>query len=381
MIDAPPPSRLLHIGLACGGTGGHIFPGLATAAVLRERGHRITLWLAGKDIEAAAVKDWVGPRHTVKAEGFQHGLSWKSVRTAGRLVGAFLETRRLMRGERPDVLLAMGSYASVGPVSSALSLRVPVVLHEANVTPGRVVELFAKRARAVAGCFEESRHYLRKVDLVLTGMPLRPDLEAGARDYQYKPLRNGVLTVLVMGGSRGARAVNEIASHAVATLHRHHRNLRVIHLTGREQETKIREFYSEKGIPAEVHPFLHDMAGVYRRTDLALCRAGAATCAELCAYGVPSLLVPYPYAAKDHQTLNAEAMQRNGAADLVAEKDLEASWLAEYLEGCLNTPARLERISHAARARGHASSALELALCVEAAAASRAPAIPAGLRD
>lgn len=368
IAPATPDQRLLHIGLACGGTGGHIFPGLATAAVLRGKGHRVTLWLAGKDIESSAVKDWDGAKHTVKAEGFQHGLSWKSVRTAWRLAGAVRETRRLMSADRPDVLLAMGSYASVGPVASALLLRVPVVLHEANVTPGRVVALFARRARTVAGCFEESRHYLRSVDLVLTGMPLRRDLEEGARGFEYKPLRNGPFTLLVMGGSRGAKAVNLIASNAIADLHRQNKNLRVIHLTGAEQEVQVRDFYLRRHIPAEVHRFVHDMGALYRRTDLAICRAGAATCAELCAYGIPSLLVPYPHAAKDHQTLNAEAMQRNGAADLVAEKDLEAAWLTEYLEGCVNTPSRLERIGRNARTLGHASSARELAECVERAA-------------
>jgi UDP-N-acetylglucosamine--N-acetylmuramyl-(pentapeptide) pyrophosphoryl-undecaprenol N-acetylglucosamine transferase len=354
--------------LACGGTGGHIFPGLATAAVLRERGHRVTLWLAGKDIETAAVRDWDGPRHTVRAEGFQHGLSWRSARTAARLLGAFWETRALMRSDRPQALLAMGSYASVGPITAALSLRVPVVLHEANVTPGRVVSLFATRARAVAGCFEETRHYLRKVDLAITGMPLRRDLEVGAGEHRYQPLRAGAFTVLVMGGSRGARAINALASEALALLHPLVPRLRVIHLAGREEAARLEAFYAGRGLTAEVHSFVHDMAAIYRRADLAICRAGAATCAELCVYGLPSLLVPYPHAAKDHQTLNAEAMQRNGAADVVAERDLEADWLAEYLEGCLHTPSRLERISQAARALGHASSARELALCVERAA-------------
>jgi UDP-N-acetylglucosamine--N-acetylmuramyl-(pentapeptide) pyrophosphoryl-undecaprenol N-acetylglucosamine transferase len=368
MIAPASPSRILRVGLACGGTGGHIFPGLATASVLRERGHEVTLWLAGKDIEASAVRDWVGPRHTVKAEGFQYGLSWKSVRTAWRLAGAIREARNLMKGDKPDVVLAMGSYASVGPVAAALTLRVPVVLHEANVTPGRVVELFARRARLVAGCFEESRHYLRKVDLVLTGMPLRKDLEAAGEGFQYRPMRNGALNVLVMGGSRGAKAVNVVASNALDTLYRSYRNLRVVHLTGRDQEAEMRAFYPARGIPAEVHPFVHDMSELYKKTDLAICRAGAATCAELCLFGIPSLLVPYPFAAKDHQTLNAEAMHRAGAADVVAEKDLEAEWLAEYLEGCLHTPSRLERISRAAKALGHASSARELAECVEKAA-------------
>jgi UDP-N-acetylglucosamine--N-acetylmuramyl-(pentapeptide) pyrophosphoryl-undecaprenol N-acetylglucosamine transferase len=365
----------VKIDLACGGTGGHTFPGLATAAILKEWGHEVTLWLAGKDIEADSVQDWDGPRHTIYAEGFQHGLSLRSVQTARHLWEACKRCKEIMRKEPPDVLLGMGSYASVGPVFAALKLKAPVVLHEANVYPGRTVSHFARKASAVAASFEETRHYLRGIDLKVTGMPLRKPIELAARGQV--PIRSDDrrFTILSMGGSMGARALNEMVSHGVLQLQQIRQDFHVIHLTGQADEAHIRERYEAAGISCEVSGFVHDMPRVYNETDLAICRAGAATCAELSSFGIPALLVPYPYAARDHQTANAQAMERIGCADFVPESDLESLWLAEYLEGCMNTPTRMERMSKAARSRSRMNAAEGLAQLVMEAAGSRRPSL------
>ncbi|MFT5125859.1 MAG: UDP-N-acetylglucosamine--N-acetylmuramyl-(pentapeptide) pyrophosphoryl-undecaprenol N-acetylglucosamine transferase [Kiritimatiellia bacterium] len=361
----------MKIGLACGGTGGHTFPGLATAAVFKDRGHEVTLWLAGKDIESASVKDWDGPSYTIYAEGFQHGISLRSVQTARQLFEAYKQCKKIMRDDRPDVMLGMGSYASVGPVAAALKLKIPVALHEANVYPGRTVSLFSKRATAVAASFEETRHYMRGVDLTVTGMPLRKQIELAARANVNFHTTDHRFTILSMGGSRGSRPLNEIVSHGVLQLQKIRPNFHVIHLTGQADEERIRARYHEAGISCEVKSFVHDMTRVYAETDLAICRAGAATCAELSSFGIPALLIPYPYAARDHQTANAQAMERIGCADFVPESDLEALWLAEYLEGCMNTPARMTRMSKAARNRSRMNAAEGLAELVLEAAESR----------
>ena len=203
----------LRIHLACGGTGGHIFPGLATGCVLKDRGHAVTLWLAGKDVEQAAVRGWEGPVITVPAEGFIAGLSWRSLKTAFRLIGASRRCHGRMSADRPDVLLAMGSYASIGPATAAFRLRVPVVLHEANVIPGRAVTMLAGRATAIAAAFEETRFYLRRHEVVLTGMPLRREVLA-ARSVEIPRPAPPRFTVLVTGGSRGARRLNRVVSRA-----------------------------------------------------------------------------------------------------------------------------------------------------------------------
>lgn len=353
----------MKIAIACGGTGGHIFPGLATAHILRDRGHDVTLWMAGKDVEADALKSWPGRVEKVRSRGFEQ-ISLRAFGTAWGLAGAVRKCRAIMRDDPPDVLLAMGSYASVGPLGAALTLRIPFVLHEANVVPGRAVALFARRAAAVAGCFEETRYYMRHCDLALTGMPLRRELiEASALP---PPARTSAkFSVLVMGGSRGAHALNTVVSRAICRAHAAGTAIRVVHLTGPADEAAIREQYTRAGVDHDVRAFTHDMAALYRGTDLAVCRSGAATCAELSSFGVPSLLVPYPYAARDHQMANARAMERARAADVVPESDLSAAWLAGYLAHHVRERDRLRRMAEAARARAEGSGADRLASLVE----------------
>ena len=152
----------MKIALACGGTGGHIFPGVATAEVLAARGHEVELWLAGKDGEDRLVDGWDGPVVTVQSEGFSDGVSTRAMGTAWKLMGAARRCTSVMRKNRPDVVLGMGSYATVGPVVAAMRLQIPFVLHEANVLPGRAVSLFSRWASAIAGSFEETRYYLRR---------------------------------------------------------------------------------------------------------------------------------------------------------------------------------------------------------------------------
>ncbi len=350
----------LRIALACGGTGGHIFPGLATAEVLRERGHEVHLWLAGKDVESEAVSGWDGPVHTVPSEGFMHGVSPRSLKTAWTLMGSARKCVDLMRRNLPQVMLGMGSYASVGPAYAAMRLKIPVVLHEANVLPGRAIGLLSRWAVTVAGSFEETRFYLRGRPLVVTGMPMRRDLAEAAAQRRNGKRDPGQLTLLVMGGSRGAHALNQTVTRAVCECHRLGHKFQVIHLTGRADEITVRGDYRTHGVSAEVLAFTRDMAAIYAAADLAICRSGASTCAELSAFGVPALLIPYPHAANDHQTANARAMEKVGAADVVPEKDLSDDWLKDYIAQCILAPNRLERMSAATRRRaaGQGASAL-----------------------
>ena len=355
----------MNIAVACGGTGGHIFPGLATADELVRRGHRVTLWLAGKGIEAAAAAGWTGPVVTLHASGFSTRFSLRAIGTALSLLKAGSEGRRRMRENPPDVLLAMGSYASVGPVLAALRLRVPVVLHEANVVPGRAIRLFSRWATAVGIAFDASSYYLRGARLTVTGMPIRRDLEEAAARMAPRTYGADRFTLLVMGGSAGAQRLNEEVPQAVATLGLKPPRLRVIHLAGKAGAESVRARYAALGLDAEVLAFTHDMASLYAAADFAICRSGAATCAELSAFALPSLLVPYPHAVADHQMANARAVERSGAADVVGDADLRAAWLAEYLRERMQQPERLQQMSRASAARAQSQGARELADLVE----------------
>lgn len=353
----------LNIALACGGTGGHIMPGLATAEVLMKRGHHVVLWLTGRDTETKSIQGWSGEIVRVPAEGFPNGISIKALRTAWKIWRAGSKCRRIMRRKKPDIVLAMGSFASAGPVLAAWRLGIPYVMHEANVIPGRAVSLFARRARVVACSFEETRFYLPGRNVEVTGMPLRASLES---PLPSEPLMDrNLFTLLVMGGSSGAHLLNERVAEALIRFAPEEAKVQIIHLTGIADEAGVREQYRAAGIKARVHAFHQDMASLYRITDLAICRAGASTCAELFAFSVPSLLVPYPHAARDHQTLNARAMEKIGAADVVQEKDLSVEWLHDYIRESILHPGRLARMSASLKARAPDKAADRLADLLE----------------
>lgn len=359
----------MKVAVACGGTGGHVFPGLATARELLRRGHDVTLWLTGRDTEQAALKDWDGPAVQVPARGFPLGFSMESLKRAWLLARAVGRSRRLMRANRPDVLLAMGSYASVGPCGAARLLGVPIVLHEANVIPGRAVRLFARAAAAVAAGFEETRFHLHRARLSVVGIPLREELTEAARAL---PPRGSVVQnpfrLLIVGGSLGAHRLNEVATATLVRLQQKGQAVAVTHLTGKDDEAAVRAAYQAAGVAAEVIAFTKYMAPLYHAADLAICRAGASTCAELAYFGVPALFVPYPRAAMDHQTANARALEKRGTADVVAESALTPEWLEAYLAQTLHKPERLARLRAAALKEGVKDGTAALATLVEACA-------------
>jgi len=323
---------------------------------------------------------------TVYARGVSSRAPRALIATCFRLARAVLQCRRSMRSFAPDVLLAMGSYASIGPVLAARWLNIPVVLHEANVIPGRAIHFLSRWAAAVAVGFEETRQHLAGRRLVVTGMPVRgtgrQTTDDGRRTTEAKEqypaiinykseisnwgaLAPSVFTLLVMGGSRGAHRLNEIASGAIIRLHREGRVLQTIHLAGKADEEAIRQAYRQAGVPHAVFGFLHEMARAYRQASLAICRSGASTCAELSCYGVPALLVPYPFAIHQHQAANADALAAAGSADICDEQILTVDWLAGYVAGLMRDSARLAHMRTVALRRITNNPAAALADLVE----------------
>ncbi|MBN2163455.1 MAG: UDP-N-acetylglucosamine--N-acetylmuramyl-(pentapeptide) pyrophosphoryl-undecaprenol N-acetylglucosamine transferase [Pontiellaceae bacterium] len=357
--------KVLKIGVACGGTGGHIFPGLATANVLLDRGHDVTLWLAGKDVESDAVQGWSGKVVVVPSEGFQFGLSLRSFLTIKKLLSAYRSALVPMRKNRPDVLLAMGSYASFGPVKAAHRLKIPYVMHEANLVPGRAVSLLARKAHTVAVSFDKTRFYLKHPQIETTGLPLRKTLQLASMNVQREWDPVDPLRILVMGGSRGAQVLNEVVPQAIVSAAGKGIDIEVEHIVGMQDVQSVNAIYQAAGVKANVHHFVQDMERLYLKTDLALCRSGAATCAELAAFAVPALLIPYPFAVRDHQMSNARVLQDSSAADVVAQEDLTSTWLCDYLVNVFQMPARLERMSMAMKKRAQTDAADQLADLLE----------------
>jgi UDP-N-acetylglucosamine--N-acetylmuramyl-(pentapeptide) pyrophosphoryl-undecaprenol N-acetylglucosamine transferase len=341
---------------------------LTVARVLAARGHDVTVWLGGTNVEGLALADWTGPVVRVRAEGFLAGAGWlRRLTAAWRLGLAVLEGRRHMRVSKPAVVLGMGSYACVGPAVAAWTFGVPLVLHEANVIPGRAVSLLSRMARFVAVTFGATRRHIRHAAVEITGMPVRRDLSEGGA--LSGTLQEDIFTVLVMGGSQGSRRINEVASRALGVLVERGVRVQVVHLCGPMQAADVlRAYYAEHGVPAAVREYLTEMGKAYAIADLAVCRAGAATCMELAACGIPAVLIPFPFAARDHQTANAEAMESACAAVHMPEHGLTVDGLAATIDYLASDGKARDAMGRAMAALARPDAAERLADLVERAA-------------
>ena len=317
----------MKVVVACGGTGGHAFPGLAVAEELRARGHDVTVWSSGRDIESSVMKGWTGPV-------FATGARQLRARNVFSILASLIRCRRAMKKSRPDVLLAMGSYSSLPPVVAAKLARVPIVLHEANTVPGKAVDLLSRFAARVATSFDMTAKCLPKARIVKTGLPVRESISKGTR-FDFIPA--DAFTVFVTGGSQGAHAVNELLCQALVMLKRdldrrtEKKGLYVIHQTGAKDEAFVKEAYAKAQIPSRVKAFENAMADAFASADIVVARAGASTCFELAACGKPALLIPLPSAMRDHQHFNAEAFAAKGAADEGIQDQLQPQQVCRYL--------------------------------------------------
>lgn len=327
--------------VACGGTGGHAFPGLAVAEELVKRGHDVTVWDSGRDIEGSVMKRWKGPT-------FSTGARQLAVKNAFSILCSFFRCRKEMKRAKPDVLLAMGSYSSLPPVLAARSCGVRVCLHEANTVPGKAVEFLSRYADVVATSFEVTSKYLPEVKTVRTGLPVREDITKGTR-FSFIP--SNAFVVFVTGGSQGAHAVNELLSSALALLkneldqRKDARPLYVIHQTGVADEGRVLAAYTAANLPSRVQAFEREMANAFASADIVVARAGASTCFELAACGKPALLIPLPSAMRNHQHFNAEAFAASGAADEGIQDKLAPKQICRHLLNFYENPDRLKKMS------------------------------------
>ena len=357
----------MKVVVACGGTGGHAFPGLVVAEELARRGHEVTLWDSGRDVESSVLKRWTGAT-------FSTGARPLTARNALALLRSVVRCRREMRRTRPDALLAMGSYSSLPPVLAARSCGVRVVLHEANAVPGKAVDFLSRFASVVATSFPVTSRYLPNAETVVTGLPVRGDIASGKRFSFIPP---NAFVVFVTGGSQGAHAVNVLMSKAMVMLRREMeesgagRPLYVIHQTGLRDEGEVMGAYAAAGLPSRVHAFEDEMADAFASADFVVARAGASTCFELAACGRPALLVPLPSAVRDHQHYNAEFFAAAGAADEGVQAKLTPRAVCRYLcRKCLN-PASLAAMAEKSRALAAPDAAARVADLVEGKEATR----------
>ena len=360
----------MNIIVSGGGTGGHIYPALTIIRAIqrREPSARI-LYVGGKNgLEADIV-----PREGIDfiamdLAGFQRKLSLENVGRAWRALRAVARARGIVHGFRPDVAIGTGGYVA-GPILLAASLAgVPTLVQEQNVFAGVTNRILAKFATAIAVGMEDAQRVFPKEKTYVTGNPIRPEVltatrAEGARAFGFDPLKK---TVLVSGGSRGARSINramvEVITHAAEQ-----QEVQYLHVTGADEHGDTLARIRRAGVRLEEHshlrvlPYLYNMPEAMAMADVAVFRAGATGLAELAARGVPAILIPYPYAAENHQEKNAHAMEAAGAAEVILNRDLSGAVLKAKLHALLADDAHRTAMAAAMRSLGKPEAAEEIA--------------------
>ena len=341
----------MKFAIACGGTGGHLFPGLAVAEVLRARGHEVLLFISEKEVDSRALQNHPDlPRQKLPSIGLPSVVSPALIAFLGRLRASLRKCSQVYGEGRPDAVLGMGGFTSIAPLIAAWRRGIPAFLHESNAIPGKANRLAARFCRMVLLGFGDCARHFPKCPTLVTGTPIRRELTEGVPGAQEARRKLGLdadrRTLLVMGGSQGAAGINVLMTRAAPRLAT--RALQVIHLAGERDEGVVRAAYDDAGLSAAVLPFCDRMQDVYPAAYFALSRSGAASLGELSWFGLPSVLVPYPHAAEDHQTWNAQIFVRAGAARMLPEKGATGEGLARVLGELLDSPAALGEMSVAA---------------------------------
>lgn len=336
--------------IAGGGTGGHLFPGVAVAEELRAREPEAAVRFVGtrRGIEARVLPDLGWELDLIEVSGLKTVGLLGTLRGLVRLPRALWQARKVIKAFAPDAVIGVGGYAS-GPVVLMARLRgIPTAICEQNSIPGLTNKILGKLVRVVFLSFEESRRFFKPKKIVMSGNPVRRDLLAKLLAPAPAPAA-GPIHVLVSGGSLGAVAVNALAADALIALAKT-TPLTITHQTGDKDLEPTAKRYADAGVTADCRAFIKDMASTYQRADLVIGRAGATTVAELAIAGKPAIFIPYPFAADNHQEINAREMATAGAALMFRQSELTAEVLADALRPLLADPAKRAAMGAAMKA-------------------------------
>jgi len=359
----------LRIIVSGGGTGGHIYPAITIINTIREKCPEAEFLYVGTPhgLEADIVPKEGLPFATVDLQGFERHLTPRNLLRAGKAMAAVVKAGKIVRDFRPDAVIGTGGYVC-GPILMAASLRhIPTVVQEQNVLPGITNKILSRFVSRIAVGSEAAKPYFPAEKTVYTGNPIRravmeADREEGARAFGFDPAKK---TVLISGGSRGARAINR-AMVGVLVEAAGNPEVQMLHATGAKEYDDVMSRLKEAGLAElpehlKVLPYLYNMPQAQAMADLAVFRAGATGLSELTARGIPSILVPYPYAAENHQEFNARALEKAGAAKVILNRELTSETLGEALQELLADEEKLRSMAKASRQLGRPEAADEIA--------------------
>src|ERR1700684_3761595 len=353
----------MRIIIAGGGTGGHVISDLAMAHQLRRQFAAEVLFIG----TARGIEPRLVPQAGFRLELIQVGaLKNVSLMTRAKtlfdLPRAIAASSRMLSDFDPEVVIGVGGYASGPAMVAAIRRRLPTLAFEPNVVPGFANRMIARWVSAAAVHFEETCRYFPHCQV--TGVPVRSAF------FDMPAKAGGTPTLLVFGGSQGARAINQAMIESLPGLRAKVPGIHIIHQTGQRDYDYVLAAYQQSGISGEVHKFIDDMPGTFARADLLVCRSGASTVGEITAAGKPAIFVPFPAAADDHQNVNARALERAGAAVVVEESNLDAAYLVDTIAALIGDPPRLRSMSVAAKSLAHPKAVEDIAEMVAGLAGS-----------
>ncbi len=351
--------------VAGGGTGGHVFPGVALAeeVVGRHPDNDVVFVGTARGLEARVVPEAGFPIELIDVKGLKGKGPLKLLANLLMLPRAFLQCLRVLRRWRPDVVVGVGGYASGPVVLAAWMLRIPTAVQEQNAVAGFTNRVLGHFVEAAFTAFPEAGRYFADRKVYQLGNPIRREL---MENYMRPSLQHDRLRVLVFGGSQGAHALNMRMIESLPHLADLRQRIEIVHQTGARDREQVEAGYRACGFVPDVREFINDMSTAYARADLVVCRAGATTLAELTVCKKPSILIPFPKAADNHQVRNAQSLVEAGAAVMIEEKDLTGELLAGEIRAVLGQPERRDLMARAAGRLGAPQAAGEITdVCTE----------------
>ena len=359
--------------IAGGGTGGHLFPGIALAEEVVTRHHKNEVVFVGteKGLEARVVPQAGFPLEFIRAQGLKGKGLWQFIKGLLALPMAFIASFRILQRHRPDVVVGVGGYSSGPVVMAAWMMGIPTAVQEQNALPGFTNKTLGKFVKVVFTAFEGARAFFPEGKVHLVGNPIRRKL---MDNYLRSHVAHEHFSVLIFGGSLGAKGINQRVVEALDHLGDLKEQVTFVHQTGKNDLEMVSKGYSDRGFHAEVREFIDDMSDAYARADLVVCRAGATTLSELTVCKKASILIPFPFATDNHQEANAQALVEAGAALMFRQSELTGQQLAEQIRALKMDPARLKQMEKKAGLLGRPEASKELAdICVELMVAAYGP--------
>jgi len=345
--------------IAGGGTGGHLFPGVAIAEEFRRRDRTNNVLFIGtkRGLEARVLPQLGFDLETLEVEGIKGRGITRSMAALAKIPPSLIQSSRIIRGYGPNVVIGVGGYASGPAVLAARFMGVPTAIAEQNAIPGETNKILGRFAARIFVSFPETAHWFRKDRVRVTGNPIRAAI-AGAHQRDRKP--GEPFGLLIFGGSQGAHRINLAVLEALPHLGDLKGKIRITHQTGKDDLEMVKKGYSDQAMEADVLPFITDMASAYGKADLLVCRAGATSIAEITASGKAALFIPFPFAVNDHQTKNAELLVNRGAAEMIPERDLTGENLSGIIRRLAKEPGRIEEMERNAASLGNARAAADI---------------------